>query len=93
MGQAIAQLLDLSNSVTHPRQGRTELAERVGFECVSIALISHDYKAFRQVVCRHYFRHGNSAAIERVTQDGVLRGLRGGLPRRHTHMNFIPPHA
>ena len=32
MGQAIAQLIDLSASVMFARQGGTELAERVGFE-------------------------------------------------------------
>ncbi len=66
-------------------QSRTELAERVGFECVAIALIPRGYEAPCQASCRHYFRHGNSATIERMRQGVVLRGLRVPPPSLHTH--------
>ena len=69
-------------------QSRTELAERVGFECVAIALIPRDYEAPCQASCRHQFRHGNSAIIERMTQDVVLRGLRVPSPL-HTHICIL----
>ena len=84
MGQAIAQLIDLSASVMFARQGGTELAERVGFECVATALIPQDYGAPCQASCRQRFRHGNSSTIERMRQGVVLRGLRG-RPPPHPH--------
>ncbi len=65
-------------------QSRTELAERVGFECTDIALIQKGHGARRQAPCRHHFRHDNSATIDRMRQNVVLRGLQG-RPPPYTH--------
>ena len=72
-------------------QSRTELAERVGFECAAIALIPLDYGAPGQASYRHYFRHGERTTIERMTQHVALRGLRVYPPPAIRRMNDVFP--
>ena len=74
----------------HTGQTRTELAERVGFECLATALILHDRRICRRAPYRHYFRQGDVATIKRMTHDVVLRGLRTPPPYTHViefHLN------
>ena len=61
-------------------QSRTELAERVGFDCADIVLIQKGHGARRRAPCRHHFRHDSTATIERMRRGVVLRGLRGRPP-------------
>ena len=66
----------------------------MGFECIAIALILHDRRICRRASYRHCFRHGNTASIEQLRQEVVLRGLRRRPPPPiHTNENLIPTHA